>query len=129
MKEELQERLCAEFPHLYGKSFHFEVLDGWFELLYELSYTLTRLIRRYECVGHSYNELDQLDEFICGFTVSQVKEKYGTLRFYMESSTKEMNELISQYEKKSEFVCEVCGKPGKLVGKTWYSTRCSEHES
>jgi len=47
-------------------------------------------------------------------SASQVKEKFGTLRFYMSTETDEMSKIIDEYERKSEVTCESCGKPSKL---------------
>ena len=56
---------------------------------------------------------------------SQVKEKYGTLRFYMTTSSDEMEKLIDVAEKLSETTCELCGMPGSLRDDCgWYKTRC-----
>lgn len=56
---------------------------------------------------------------------AQVKEKFGTLRFYMTHQTEEMSDIIRTAEMKSAKTCEECGKPGKLKGHGWYSLRCS----
>jgi len=55
---------------------------------------------------------------------SQVKEKYGTLRFYMTCETGEMSAIIEKAERQSARTCETCGRPGKIRGKYWLSTRC-----
>lgn len=54
-------------------------------------------------------------------TVNQVKEKFGTLRFYysIPSDTdsnlvNEIDEVVDKYYRKSEVTCEVCGQQGKL---------------
>jgi hypothetical protein len=57
---------------------------------------------------------------------SQVKEKYGTLRFYMNYATDAMYDAISEAEDLSAATCEECGKPGKVVGKGWLMCRCQE---
>lgn len=54
----------------------------------------------------------------------QVKEKYGTLCFYMTSSTDEMEDAISEAEAKSAVTCEDCGQPGVLRGGGWLRTLC-----
>jgi hypothetical protein len=56
---------------------------------------------------------------------SQVKEKYGTLRFYMTSGTDEMYAITDKAERQSSVTCEFCGKPGKLRGRGWLYTRCA----
>jgi len=58
---------------------------------------------------------------------TQVKEKYGTLRFYMSRQTTEMDPIIAKAERKSAKTCEVCGKPGKLRGSGWLYTACARH--
>ena len=59
--------------------------------------------------------------------VTQVKEKFGTLRFYMDG----YDERISAYEEFAEAMsartCEECGCPGKLRTEGWYRTLCNEH--
>lgn len=60
---------------------------------------------------------------------SQVKEKYGTLRFYMDYSTKEMQNFIRETEDKSKVTCEQCGKLGKLrTSSYWLQTLCDKCE-
>lgn len=55
---------------------------------------------------------------------SQVKEKFGTLRFYMTGQTKEMDAIIEEATRKSAVTCEDCGKKGKLYAKGWCVVRC-----
>ena len=59
--------------------------------------------------------------------VTQVKEKFGTLRFYTSFTTPELSRLIEEAEVKSENVCEFCGTE-KNVGSTlgWYITICHD---
>lgn len=57
---------------------------------------------------------------------SQVKEKYGTLRFYMVASTEEMEAIIEEACHKSAVTCEECGKPGKVIGGGWLYCRCKD---
>lgn len=57
---------------------------------------------------------------------SQVKEKYGTLRFYMTCETEEMSVLIGVAERKSAVTCETCGKPGKRNSYGWITTLCDD---
>lgn len=55
---------------------------------------------------------------------SQVKEKFGTLRFYMTCETKEMSEAIRVAEEESARTCERCGMPGEQRGGGWVLTLC-----
>lgn len=55
---------------------------------------------------------------------SQVKEKFGTLRFYMTSELPGMHEHIREAERQSAETCELCGAPGKVIDGGWITTRC-----
>jgi hypothetical protein len=56
----------------------------------------------------------------------QVKEKYGTLRFYMSCETDEITDLISDAEALSSQTCESCGEPAKMRGKFWLEVKCDK---
>ena len=59
-------------------------------------------------------------------TITQVKEKFGGLRFYVDKYTEELSSLIHEAESESYRVCETCGareKVGITVGG-WYRTIC-----
>ncbi len=59
-----------------------------------------------------------------GFAVDQVKEKFGTLRYYCPG-TDRIHNFIRLAETLSGMTCEICGKPGRLGSVSgWYSTRC-----
>jgi hypothetical protein len=58
---------------------------------------------------------------------SQVKEKFGTLRFYIDRGTEEHYNYIRFAEYLSARTCEICGSPGKLRGHGWLYTACDEH--
>jgi hypothetical protein len=128
MKKELDEKLCRDFPLLYSDrnlsiseteiSWGFQCNDGWFNLIYELSEKLERMIETWIIANGS---VENHPRACC------VKEKFGTLRFYLASDTDEMYDEIRKYERKSKEVCEVCGEPGKLGGKYWLKTTCKKH--
>jgi hypothetical protein len=61
--------------------------------------------------------------------VTQVKEKYGSLRFYVGSASNRTYDIIEAAEKESETTCEVCGEPGKIITRGWWKCRCPKHET
>jgi hypothetical protein len=67
------------------------------------------------------------------FTALQIKEKYGTLRFYwrgrLPSEAKaRVEEAIELAEARSACTCEVCGAEGRLHSRgDWLATACFEH--
>ena len=125
MKKEYDEKLCKDFPNLYRKRncspmescmyFGFEHGDGWFQIIYDLSGKLEKLILQLP-----ENEREQ-------YYASQVKEKLGTLRFYMSTETDEMEEAIREAEDLTEKTCEWCSKEGELRNENyWYITLCDD---
>ena len=65
--------------------------------------------------------------------ICQIKEKFGGLRFYINSGSEEIHDIISKYESLSYETCEVCGEAGELrkdtgwKGGMWYKTMCDKH--
>jgi hypothetical protein len=59
--------------------------------------------------------------------VSQIKEKFGTLRFYYEGGDEYISGIASMAEAMSEITCEECGKPGVLRQGNWMKVLCDEH--
>jgi len=121
MRADLDSALVRDFPLLYAdRSAPMTQTcmcwgfpgDGWEPLLRRLSEKLEPLIAA-------------LPEGEYGRPrASQVKEKFGTLRFYMSSETAEMSAAIREAEEESARTCEVCGAPGKTRGGGWIETLC-----
>lgn len=80
--------------------------DGWFKIIWQLSLAL-----------------ESVDSEI---VATQVKEKFGTLRFYTNKWNEDANEYIRLAEELSAITCEECGKKGKLSSQGWYKVRCAE---
>jgi hypothetical protein len=85
--------------------------EGWHPLIYELLDKIQAIVDR-----EGYD-----------FQVTEIKEKFGGLRVYLDSETDEIFDLIREYEQKSFTICEVCGKHGKLRNLNgWYKTLCDD---
>ena len=125
MRRELDTALVKDFPNLYRDRdgdvketlmcFGFECGDGWELLIRKLSSQLEALILK---IPESKRAL---------YRAVQVKEKFGTLRFYMTYETDEMSDLIRIAEDESTVTCEICGAPGELRGPGWLYTACEKH--
>lgn len=84
-------------------------------------------------VGEGWLQLikDMVEELIAlGWDkrLVQSKEKFGGLRFYLETYPEGATEVISKYEKLSYETCEECGdkgEPKKING--WVQTLCEAH--
>ena len=96
-------------------AFYFECGDGWADLLVKLCQNIQA-------------HLNTLPKNVAAEIVAlQVKEKYGTLRFYVSHYDDTIESLIADASKKSGDTCEQCGKTGKVRGELWYYAACDEH--
>ena len=111
------DKIISDHPLLYKYCKGLEIGPGWYDLVSELSSKIEEILEDQDRAGqeHCY--------------ASQVKEKYGTLRFYMASETDEISNLIEEYENKSMHICEKCGAPGKWYDNGWCHTHCEEHKN
>lgn len=88
--------------------------DGWFDIVVKLNEDITKIDPYYK--------------------VDQIKEKFGTLRYYVTLSEgmtgddyDRINDLIYNAGKKSSVTCQDCGVPAKLeTDKHWLKTICGE---
>lgn len=94
----------------YGRGLPFEHGDGWFQLLKDLSEEINEALKKVDGKMHVY----------------QVKEKFGTLRFYGDFPTDEIDEIVYKYEKMSYNICELCGEPSILRYGGWILNRCDK---
>jgi ribosomal protein L37AE/L43A len=59
--------------------------------------------------------------------ILQIKEKFGTLRFYARETTVEMDNLIHKAEQDSSRICESCGEFAVLrTDRGWLKTLCNK---
>ena len=130
MKEEFDKKLVEAFPLLYGDRhtsmrttamcWGFSCNDGWYDIIWDLSSKLEPLLQKFH---------DEYPDVESPPRASQVKEKFGVLRFYMTSATEEMYDLIEKAEALSYKTCEDCGKPGEEREGGWIITHCDDcHE-
>lgn len=121
MRQELYEALVRDFP-LTFESVGFECSDGWEPIIRKAAEKLEPLIKKDVKLSQK-----NPDEYYVRPGASQIKEKYGTLRFYLTCGSDEMFKIVDEAERASQYICEECGKPGKLSGPGWLKTVCEEH--
>ena len=56
----------------------------------------------------------------------QIKEKYGTLRWYGNFTTEKLEKVLQKYENLSERTCITCGAPATRYTINWISPYCDE---
>jgi len=118
MNKELEKKLQTKYPQIFqdlycdekytAMAWGLECGDGWYRIL-------ERLCEDIMAEGPPDN-----------FKATQVKEKFGTLRFYCYGATKEIYEAIDRAEEASESTCENCGSTGAELrtDRGWLKTLC-----
>lgn len=114
-----QERVERRFPGMFAKNYGgFEINTGWLTLVETLCELIHNKIERKQKFG------DVVEPVV----IEQIKEKFGTLRFYYSGGDDYIDGLVSMAEAISGKTCDVCGGPGRITGERWLATRCKEHE-
>ena len=134
MKQELDKLLCERYPKMMVNRnkdmketcmcWGFECGDGWFNILDQLMGNIQHHIdwnnQNFEKGYKQYKQVSQV-------TLDQVKEKFGTLRFYYSGGDDEISGMVRMAESMSSVVCEECGAPGQRRGGGWIYTACDTH--
>lgn len=176
MNKELEQKLVQKYSNLlkeYGgdcrhtcMAWGFDHADGWYKILDHLlsylnSLMTTDLVINYkkDYRDQHKNDKDYYEKHYSyhmkspQITISQVKEKYGTLTVYYHTEFDDLDILpeeikniidLEDYDKKikkfydkvdfainyaeyqSSITCEETGKDGKLYTKGWHRTMCDE---
>jgi hypothetical protein len=95
----------------------FECGNGWFTILDQLMSN----------IQHHIDWKNRTEEVVPQVTLDQVKEKFGTLRFYYTGGDDYIRGMVTMAEAMSGVTCETCGKPGTRTGGGWIKTVCKEH--
>jgi hypothetical protein len=74
------------------------------------------------------NGFREVPELIPQVTLDQVKEKFGTLRFYYTGGDEYISGLVSMAESMSGVTCEECSAPAETRGPGWIRTICDPCE-
>ena len=115
MKYENELKLVEKYPNLYKD--------------YNGDMRYTCMVWGFSCGNGWYDLIDRLSRKLepLGIVASQVKEKFGGLRFYIQSGSEKVYELIDEAEAESYKTCENCGESGKPNEEGyWIKTLCDK---
>lgn len=103
----------------------------------EINNILSRMIFDKYLPGAGWNKIiikcnKKLEMLDPNYRIVQIKEKFGTLRFYYETdvTTVAVKEAMERYVRQAELesakTCEQCGAEGTLMSRKmgWMKTRC-----
>jgi hypothetical protein len=128
MKQELDALLCEKYPKMMVNRnkdmketcmcWGFECGDGWYNILNQLMGN----------IQHHIDWKNRTEEVVPQVTLDQVKEKFGTLRFYYTGGDDYIRGMVTMAEAMSGVTCEGCGNPGERHGGGWVRTLCTACE-
>lgn len=129
MNEQNTQKLFEAFPQLYrGRNlpssqssmlWGFECEDGWFDLIWNLSQSIEDEARSRGVKPESKKWPE----------ATQVKQKFGSLRFHLAKHNDATHVLIQQAELASTKICEVCGAPATSIESSRHHVKalCKDH--
>ena len=134
MRQELDKILCEKYPKMMvnrNKNMQetcmcwgFECGDGWFNILDQLMGNIQHHIDWKQAQKEKYNR----GEGCTQVTLDQVKEKFGTLRFYYTGGDDAIDGMVRMAESMTGVTCEECGNVGERRGGGWVHTYCEPCE-
>lgn len=66
------------------------------------------------------------NDFLDRYMITDIKEKFGSLRWYDNLNTKHGYEIIGKYCAMSKRTCILCGKPATRISCGWISPYCDD---
>lgn len=141
MREELDKLLCERYPKIFADRYKpmtetamcwgFSCGEGWFNIIDQLCANIQHHIdarneRRELLLKDNPHNL-KIPDHVPQVVAEQVKEKFGTLRFYYTGGDEYIHGLTAMAESMSGVTCEQCGNPGTTEGPGWIQTLCKEH--
>ena len=128
MNEQLEKYLIEQYPLIFrdhdgdpkktAMCWGIECGDGWFWIIDALCAN----------INNSSEHLARTGEDIVSPVASQVKEKFGALRFYIDGGLQgiatDTFSMINMAESMSTRTCENCGCPGSTTHGAWSRTEC-----
>lgn len=128
MNAELENKLYKDHPLIFADKdksmseslmiFGCECGDGWYNIIEALCQSIDNWYEN-ECRNNKGNPPAPV-------VAAQIKEKFGSLKFYTTGHCDEVQGMITMAENLSAMTCEQCGRPGTSRGNGLLYTACSQ---
>lgn len=66
------------------------------------------------------------EDFVDKYSIMQIKEKFGSLRWYTSGAPQKVHDIVDKYELISERTCINCGKPATKISMGWICPWCDD---
>jgi hypothetical protein len=129
MRTELESKLSKNYPKIFANQSSFdahieylgiECSDGWYPIINALCSNIQSYL---DWINRNQDSPPIVQQVV----VTQIKEKFGGLRFYYDGGDDRILGMLSMAESMADITCEKCGSPGKRRGKGWIYTACNAH--
>lgn len=132
--ESFAKKMEERFPEMFKDQRYggFACGEGWWPMLEALCTTIQSHInntnerRALLLTDNKYNQ--KIPDEVPQVKIEQIKEKFGTLRFYYQGGDEFIHGAVWLAETMSEQICETCGSPGSRRSGGWVRTLCDQHE-
>jgi hypothetical protein len=125
--EEFSKRMHERFPLMFANPYGgFATGSGWYPLIETLCFNIQSHIDWNNNMAEKYPDMKY--KAIKQVQVAQIKEKFGTLRFYYDGGNDIIAGMVSMAESLSGQICEECGDKGERRSGGWIRTLCDKHE-
>jgi hypothetical protein len=127
MKDDIQQ-ITTKFPLMFGEIPSITCGDGWYDIVHCLCHTIQNHIdsrqKQHDWMV-SRGDIPTVT-LVPQVHVLQIKEKFGTLRFYYSGGDDYIAGAIQLSENLSSRTCENCGARGEIRNGIWIRTLCED---
>lgn len=142
MTDEEFENLAKRYPDLFEKSdiTYISCGSGWYNIIDSLcaaicmehenavvNYKYARDYPKFNKHPLEHYEQNVLDAKKRIPKIQQVKEKFGSLRFYVDTDSEKIQNYITFASIMSSCTCEICGARGEKRNSGWIKVLCDKH--
>lgn len=132
MSPELDKELCEKYPKIFKNrdgsimqtcmAWGFECGNGWYNIIDILCSEIQHH------VDFKSQNLSEEEKQSLQVVAEQVKEKFGTLRFYFYGGDETIEGMVSIAESITRKICEDCGNVGQHRTQKWHRVTCESCE-
>ena len=149
MTPELDQHIREKHHLIFSQRCEMSIGDGWYDIIDILCSNIQSHIESVakqrewnidwnKCVNDPNYEWDKfgpreerkVPELVEQVVAGQIKEKFGTLRFYYHGGDDYIRGLVSMADAMTSRVCEDCGAPGTARStkqQRWVKVMCEKH--
>lgn len=139
MRAELENKLLKKHPKIFRQSnlpmtqtamcWGIDCGDGWYPILDILCANIQHHLDWHNAEGgfeykRKLNEKDENHIPVRQVEATQIKEKFGGLRFYYNGGDVHIEGMVCMAEALSDRTCESCGNAGEGRNMAWIKTLC-----